>query len=146
LLFVPKPKVALVSPQSGAATQPVSDAVTANATAAPLIANARQKEDVKADAKTPDAASAGAASQKIAPISVFVSRKLSKLFVRQGFVPVFDSAVTIKDAAEPMGTHVFTAMEARNDGAAMRWTVVTVPEKPSHPPAKPQRGHAQQAV
>jgi len=148
-LFVPKPKVALASPASGAVTQPVSDAVAANATDTPLIANAKQQEDAKADAKTPDVVSAAAAPKKDAPISVFVSRKLSKLFVRQGFVPVFDAPVTIQDAAEPMGTHVFTAMEFRNDGAAVRWTVVTVPEGASHgqrTPPKSQRGRAQQIV
>jgi lipoprotein-anchoring transpeptidase ErfK/SrfK len=143
-LFVPKPKIAVALPQSGTVTQPVSDAVPPNATNAPLIANAKQQEDAKADAKAPDVVSAAAAPKKEAPISVFVSRKLSKLFVRQGFVPVFDVPVTIQDAAEPMGTHVFTAMEFRNEGAAVRWTVVTVPEKSSHIQAKSQRGQARQ--
>jgi hypothetical protein len=148
-LFVPKPKVALATPQLGTTTQPVSDTVTANATVTPLVANAKEQENVKADAKAPDVTSAGAAPKKGASISVFVSRKLSKLFVRQGFVPVFDAPVSIKDAAEPMGTHVFTAMEFQNDGAAVRWTVVTVPEKSSHSqriPPKSQKGHAQQTI
>jgi len=148
-LFVPKPKVALATPQLGTTTQPVSDTVTANATVTPLVANAKEQESVKADAKAPDVTSAGAAPKKGASISVFVSRKLSKLFVRQGFVPVFDAPVSIKDAAEPMGTHVFTAMEFQNDGAAVRWTVVTVPEKSSHSqriPPKSQKGHAQQTI
>src|SRR5271168_2684382 len=35
--------------------------------------------------KVPSSAPAGAAPKKMVPISVFVSRKLSKLFVRQGF-------------------------------------------------------------
>ena len=91
--------------------------------------NAKLQE---ADAKGPDPAAAATAPQKGASISVFVSRKLSKLFVRQGFAPLFDAPVKIKDAAEPMGTHVFTAMEFQNDGAAIRWTVVSVPEKSSH--------------
>src|SRR5262249_31192379 len=148
-LFVPKPKVALASPQSGTVTQPVSDAVAVSATDTPLIANAKQQEDTKTDVKAPDAVSPAAAPKKDAPISVFVSRKLSKLFVRQGFVPVFDAPVTIQDAAEPMGTHVFTAMEFKNDGAAVRWTVVTVPGKPSHAqriPSKSQKSHAQQPI
>ncbi|HET7806704.1 MAG TPA: L,D-transpeptidase [Pseudolabrys sp.] len=138
-LFVPKPKVALASPQSGTAVQPSTDAVRADATDAPLIANAKQ-DDAKADAKGPDPAS-GTAPKKGASISVFVSRKLGKLFVRQGFTPLFDVPVTIQDAAEPMGTHVFTAMDFRNDGTPMRWTVVTVPEKPSHSQRTPPRSH-----
>ena len=127
-LFVPKPKVAVGSPQSDAATQPGNATITADATDAPLVANAKQQEDAKAS----EPASGGAAPKKIAPISVFVSRKLGKLFVRQGFVPLFDVPVTIQNAAEPMGTHVFTAMEFQNDGAALRWTVVSIPEKSSH--------------
>jgi hypothetical protein len=63
------------------------------------------------------------------PISVFVSRKLSKLFVRQGFSPLFDVAVKIENPEEPLGTHVFTAMEYQSEGAAIRWTVVSIPEE-----------------
>ena len=63
------------------------------------------------------------------PISIFVSRKLSKLFVRQGFTPLFDVAVKIENPDEPLGTHVFTAMEFQNEGAAIRWTVVSIPEE-----------------
>ena len=76
-----------------------------------------------------DSAPAGVAPQKVAPISVFVSRKLSKLFVRQGFKPLFDVAVKIQNPEEPLGTHVFTAMEFQNEGAAIRWTFVSMPEE-----------------
>jgi hypothetical protein len=144
-LFVAKPKVASGSPQSTTATQPGYDTITANATDVPLISNAKPQ----ADAKVPDAASGGAAPQKVAPISVFVSRKLSKLFVRQGFNPLFDVPVKIQDGAEPMGTHVFTAMEFQNDGAAIRWTVVSIPQKSSHSqrtPAKSQKGGEKQTI
>jgi len=137
-LFVPKPKVALASPPPDAATLPNS--VAADATPAPLIANAKQ-EDAKDGTKVPAPVLAAATPQKGASITVFVSRKLSKLFVRQGFVPVFDAPVTIQDPAEPMGTHVFTAMELQNDGAAMRWTVVSVPEGSSHSQRTPEKSH-----
>jgi hypothetical protein len=63
------------------------------------------------------------------PISVFVSRKSSKLFVRQGFSPLFDVAVKIENPEEPLGTHVFTAMEFQSEGAPIRWTVVSIPEE-----------------
>jgi hypothetical protein len=52
---------------------------------------------------------------------------LGKLFVRQGFSPLFDVPVKIENPEEPLGTHVFTAMEFQNDGAAVRWTVVSIP-------------------
>ena len=63
------------------------------------------------------------------PISVFVSRKLSKLFVRQGFSPLFDVAVKIENPEEPLGTHVFTAMDFQSEAAAIRWTVVSIPDE-----------------
>ena len=94
-LFVPKPKVASASPQSDTASQPGNATATADATDASLVSNAMKQDDVKADAKGPDPASGGAAPKKGASISVFVSRKLSKLFVRQGFTPLFDAPVKI---------------------------------------------------
>jgi hypothetical protein len=75
----------------------------------------------------PDSAPAVVAAKKIVPISVFVSRKLSKLFVRQGFTPLFDVTVKIENPDEPLGTHVFTAMEFQNEGGTIRWTVVSIP-------------------
>ena len=69
--------------------------------------------------------------------------------MRQGFTPLFDVPVKIQDAAEPMGTHVFTAMEFQNDGAAIRWTVVSIPEKSSHSqrtPAKLHKGRETQTI
>jgi hypothetical protein len=74
---------------------------------------------------------AAVASQKIAPITVFVSRKLSRLLVRQGFTPVFDVPIKIKNPEQPLGTHVFTAMDYQNGGASVRWTVVSLSEESS---------------
>lgn len=59
------------------------------------------------------------------PVQAFVSRKDGKLYVRQGFAPLFETTVTIADPKQPWGTHVFTVMDI-NDGAA-RWTAITVP-------------------
>jgi hypothetical protein len=95
------------------------------------------KSTLVSEAETPEATSlqvpssapAGGAPKKMVPISVFVSRKLSKLFVRQGFSPLFDVAVKIENPEEPLGTHVFTAMEFQSEGAAIRWTVVSIPDE-----------------
>jgi hypothetical protein len=91
--------------------------------------------------KTSDPASAGVRAQKVVPISVFVSRQLNKLFVRRGFTPLFDAPIKIRNPAEPMGTHVFSAMEFQNEGAAIRWTVVSIPEKSSLNQGTPSRLH-----
>jgi len=60
-------------------------------------------------------------------VAVFVSRTEKKIFVRQGFAPLFDMPVTIDDPDLPLGTHVFTAMEVTNNGTSMRWNVMTMP-------------------
>jgi hypothetical protein len=98
---------------------------------APLISNGGMQQT--ADSQAAGSAASGAAPQKVVPISVFVSRKLSRLFVRQGFTPLFDVPVKIQNPEEPLGTHVFTVMEPENEGSAVRWTVVSIPESAAGP-------------
>ena len=66
-------------------------------------------------------------------VAVFVSRKEQKIFVRQGFVPLFDMPLVIDQPDQPLGTHVFTAMEVTENGAGMRWNVITLPAQASAP-------------
>ena len=61
------------------------------------------------------------------PISVFVSKTEGKVFVRHGFRTLFEAPATIRNAEQPLGTHVFTATELKDDGMAMSWWVVSVP-------------------
>ena len=134
-LFAQRPRVASPSPESGTATLASNDSVLAATTHAPPVSNTDE------GAKASDPASVGVTPQKVVPISVFVSRKLSKLFVRQGFRPLFDAPVKIQNLAEPMGTHVFSVMEFQNEGAAIRWTVVSIPEKSALNQGSPPRLH-----
>jgi hypothetical protein len=64
---------------------------------------------------------------KPGPVSVLISRKEGKLFVRKGFEPVFDVPVTIAEPEQPFGTHVYTALALTDDNATMRWNVVSLP-------------------
>jgi lipoprotein-anchoring transpeptidase ErfK/SrfK len=125
LLF--KPKAVSGSPELQTDTVAGKSIGIAAATQGSPGSNAETPEATSL--QVPGSASAGAAPKKIVPISVFVSRKLSKLFVRQGFSPLFDVPVKIENPEEPLGTHVFTAMEFQNEGAAVRWTVVSIPEE-----------------
>jgi L,D-transpeptidase-like protein len=61
------------------------------------------------------------------PVSVFVSRKTGKLYVRYDYEPLFEAPVKIQNPSLPLGTHVYTAMEATNDGAGLRWTAISIP-------------------
>ena len=60
-------------------------------------------------------------------IAVFISRKDSKLYVRQAFKPVFDVPVTIAPSDRLLGTHVFTAETDKGDPNLLRWSVVSLP-------------------
>ncbi len=61
------------------------------------------------------------------PISIFVSRKEKKIYVRQNFSPLFYAPVAIDHPERALGTHVFTAMAYLDDGATFRWNVVSLP-------------------
>jgi hypothetical protein len=61
------------------------------------------------------------------PITVFVSKKEGKLFVRKGFQPVFSWPVKFAQPERPLGTHLYTAVDANPDGVSYRWQVVSVP-------------------
>jgi len=122
-----KPKAASGSPELQAATVGDESAQAAAATQEPLMSHAETQEGTRLQARS--SAPAGVAAQKPTPISIFVSRKLSKLFVRQGFKPLFDAPVSIQNPEEPLGTHVFTAMEFENEGTAVHWTAVSMPDE-----------------
>jgi hypothetical protein len=63
------------------------------------------------------------------PITVFISKKEGKLYVRKGFEPVFSAPVSFVHPAQPLGTHLYTAIEENPDGVSFRWLTVTVPNE-----------------
>ncbi len=79
----------------------------------------------KAAAAKPDPVTS--APKRSGQIAVFVSRKDSKLYVRQNFLPLFDVPVTIAPSDRPLGTHVFTAQVDKEDSNLLHWSVVTLP-------------------
>jgi hypothetical protein len=64
------------------------------------------------------------AARDLEPVSVFVSRKTQRLYVRQAFQPILEIPVTIQDPDRPIGTHIFTAME--RTGTKIQWSVVSL--------------------
>ena len=78
------------------------------------------------------------------PISIFVSRKEKKIYVRQNFSPLFYAPVTIDHPEQAFGTHVFTAMSYLDDGATLRWNVVSLPGEP--PKAKREADNGRRAA
>jgi len=102
-------------------------------------ADAAKKPDAAAQAASPDPkkdetriADPAPAAKPDAPkragqIAVFISRKDSKLYVRQNFAPLFEAPVTIAASDRPLGTHVFTAEIDKADTNALHWSVVSLP-------------------
>lgn len=124
-----KPKAVSASPEFGAGAVAGNSMGTAAAAQGSPASSAETPETTRLQIAGPAPARAAAKPKKIVPISVFVSRKLSRLFVRRGFAPLFDVPVRIENPEEPLGTHVFTAMEFQSEGAAIRWNVVSIPKE-----------------
>jgi hypothetical protein len=72
------------------------------------------------------AATEAARQVALEPVSVLISRKTQRLYVRQAFTPIFEGPVTIADLDSPMGTHVFTAIESTGSDTNLRWSVVSL--------------------
>ena len=112
-----------------------SEPVKSDATAAqkPAVTADTAADAKKDETRQPDIAKAAAAKAEAAkragPISVFISRKDSKLYARQNFEPLFDSPVTIAPSDRPLGTHVYTAEIDRNDPNVVHWSVVSLPAR-----------------
>ena len=96
-------------------------------------ATAADTSDAKQDAAKDPARLPGVAKidapKRAGQIAVFISRKDSKLYVRQNFAPLFEVPVTIAASDRPLGTHVFTAEADKTDANLLRWSVVTLPTR-----------------
>jgi len=99
---------AVATPAAFGAVQAWKDAV-----AAKKAANAKVKE----------------ASRRRKPVSVFVSKKEGRVFVRQDWKTVYEAPVKISNEERPLGTHVYVALGAEADGSALNWTAVTMPDR-----------------
>jgi lipoprotein-anchoring transpeptidase ErfK/SrfK len=109
------------------------DAVKAATAVSPTVPDATKDQARLPDTAKPaggktDGATA-AAPKRTGQIAVFISRKDSRLYVRQNFAPLFDAPVTIAPGDRPLGTHVFTAAIDRNDANVVHWSVVSLPSR-----------------
>ncbi len=64
------------------------------------------------------------------PVSVLVSRKERRIYVRKGLQPVFAMPISVREPDRAIGTHVFTAVTASADGSKLNWTVVSPTSEP----------------
>jgi hypothetical protein len=112
-------KVAELQLQSNAANADLQlrlDAVTA----------AREAAAAAETARAAAAEAARQAERELQPVSVVISRKTQRLYIRQAFKPILETPVTIADPDRPIGTHVLTAIERSTDDANLRWSAVSL--------------------
>jgi hypothetical protein len=135
---------AVASASSDEAGEAAKDAQTKAAAALADIeaqfATAKEQAQAKLDAVAParqavvaadaDARAAAEKARQLAhnlePVSVFISRKTQRLYLRQAFEPVLDVPITIRDPDRPIGTHIFTALDRTGDNGGIEWTVVSL--------------------
>ena len=100
------------------ATKAQAQAKTDAATAA--------EDEAKAAEDASEAAQEAAteAKRRTLPVSVFVSRKTQRYYVRQGYIPVSEGPITIQDPDKPLGTYVFTAFGNANE--RVRWGLISM--------------------
>jgi hypothetical protein len=127
-----------------AAAEEHLDAARGAADEARLVEAALSKQAFEAAAgaaEAEDAHHAAAEALKVAertlePISIFVSRKAERVYIRQAWTPVHEAPVRFVDNGAPVGTHVYQAMGSAAEGAALRWLSVSLPS------SSPSRGRA----
>jgi hypothetical protein len=110
------------------AAKAASEAAAIEATkTADAFAAAREAWDAEA-ASTAATAAMRAAEKGTEPISIFISKKAGRVYIRQAWVPIHEAPATFKQADAPVGTHLFVAVEPRDEGTkGMRWLAVSLP-------------------
>jgi hypothetical protein len=122
----PKPDASKSTEKPNESVNAVTDAATS-----PPDINKDQTHLPDPVASKPDWATT-AAPKRTGPISVFISRKDSKLYVRQNFAALFDVPVTIAPSDRPLGTHVFTTQVDKDDANVLHWSVISLPVPARH--------------
>jgi len=68
------------------------------------------------------------------PISVLVSLRAQRLYIRQGFDPLLEAPIEVAPLPHKVGTHVFTAMRYGADPNTFDWRLVSAQTPlPGHP-------------
>lgn len=105
----------------------------------PALEAAQQAADaakVAEDEKNAAAEAARDAERKLSPVSVFISRKTGKLYIRQAFDQIYEGDVFIRDPDEPIGTYTYTALDYKPGGREMLWNVVSIAGRQPGEPEK----------
>lgn len=81
------------------------------------VVDLRQAQTAVVDAKAE-------AVRRNRPLSIFISLKAQRLYIRQGFEPIFETPIEVDDPGT-IGTHVLTAIGYDQTGDKFVWQLVT---------------------
>jgi lipoprotein-anchoring transpeptidase ErfK/SrfK len=97
-------------------------AKTASADAVRRLNDATAASDAAANAEKE-------ALRRTSPLSMLVSKKDQRIYVRQGLAPVFDAPASVRDPETPLGSHLYIATAVEGDGTSLKWSVVSIPTR-----------------
>ena len=106
---------------------PQPEAVDAGSAKGIVLAAATDMTTAVGNAKVGKITAERASELQKLPISILVSKADGKVIVRHGFRQVYEWPATFRDSDRPLGTHVYTALEFKDGGDAMRWQAVSIP-------------------
>lgn len=112
-----------------AALADVEAAKTASAAKAADLADAVRRLNDATAASDAAANAEKEALRRTSPLSVLVSKKDQRIYVRQGLAPVFDAPASVRDPETPLGSHLYIATAVEGDGTSLKWSVVSIPTR-----------------
>jgi L,D-transpeptidase catalytic domain len=112
---------------------------------AEAIAAARAESDAE-EASRDAAAKLKVAERSIEPISILVSKKTGRVYIRQSWVPIYEAPVAFKDVERPVGTHLYLAVAAEGNGETLRWLSVSLPIRAPAPQREGARQHSREPL
>src|SRR5262245_25231701 len=95
------------------------------AAAAAAMAAARLASDAE-QASREAATALKAAERGTEPISIFISKKTGRVYIRQSWAPIYEAPVTIRDSEQPIGTHLYLAVAPDANRQALSWLSVSL--------------------
>jgi lipoprotein-anchoring transpeptidase ErfK/SrfK len=99
------------------------------------LADAARRSNEAAAAADAAANAEKEAQRRIQPISVLISKKDRRIYVRQGLAPVFDAPAGVLDPEAPLGSHLYIATGVKEDGTSLDWSVMSMPVQLAEEPS-----------
>jgi L,D-transpeptidase catalytic domain len=121
-----EPALAAADLKVAEAEKASQDAVTLEAAqSAAAIAAAKSASEAE-QASREAALTVKTAERGLEPISILISKKSGRLYIRQAWTPIYEAPVAFKDPSQALGTHVYLAVAAQGSGDNLRWLSVSL--------------------